>query len=321
MSPRLGIVMDPISKIKIQKDSSFAMLLEATRRGWPLYYLEQNTLFVEKSHPYGQARLLQVFDDPHHWFTLGEIETIPLGELDVLLMRKDPPFDIEYIYTTYLLELAEKEGCLVVNKPQSLRDANEKFFTTWFPDCCPPTLVSRQPEKFRGFLDTHGDVVFKPLAGMGGRQVFHVKKQDDNTNVIIDTLTEEGHKTAMAQVYIPEIALGDKRILLIEGNPIDYGLARVPQPGDPRGNLAQGAKGQGFELTERDYWICEKIGPTLREKGLLFVGIDVIGDYLTEINITSPTCIREIDSLYGLNIAGTLFDAIEKQLNKTEKGS
>jgi len=311
---RLGVVMDPISAINIKKDSSFAMLLAAQAKGWTLFYMEQQDLFLSQGVVSATLKPLQVFDNADQWYQLGETETVSLSELDVILMRKDPPFDMEYIYSTYLLEQAQTAGVLVVNNPQSLRDANEKLFTAWFPECCPNTLVTRQSQLLRDFHETHGDVILKPLDGMGGASIFRIKQGDPNLSVIIETLTEHGQKSIMAQKFIPEIAAGDKRILMINGEPVPYALARIPAQGETRGNLAAGGRAEGRPLTDHDRWICQQVGPKLREKGLIFVGLDVIGDYLTEINVTSPTCIKELDTLFNLNIAGDLMDAIEQHL-------
>ena len=307
--------MDPISTIKIEKDSTFAMLLAAQARGWRLSYMELNDLSVIDGTAMANMRPLTVTDDPAEWFELGESAYEPLGDLDVILMRKDPPFDMEYIYATYMLELAEQQGVLVVNKPQTLRDANEKLSTAWFPQCISPTLVTRNPQQILLFLQQQKDLILKPLNGMGGASIFRVAEGDVNTNVILETLTEYETRYVMAQRFIPEIDKGDKRILLIDGEPVPYALARVPAKGETRGNLAVGGTGVGIPLTDRDFWICQQVAPTLKEKGLLFVGLDVIGDYLTEINITSPTCIRELDKLYNLDIAGQLMDSIEVKTN------
>jgi glutathione synthase len=307
--------MDPIGAIKYPKDSTLAMLLAAQARGWDLYYMEMADLLLTDSKAQGLMRPLKVFADAGHWYELGESCLRPLQELNVILMRKDPPFDMEYIYATYLLELAERGGTLVVNKPQSLRDANEKVFTSLFPQCTPPTLITRRAEQIRSFLLQHREVILKPLEGMGGASIFKVSAGDPNTSVIIETLTEHGNRYAMAQRFIPEIRGGDKRILLIDGVPVPYALARIPAKGELRGNLAAGGRGVGVALTERDYWICEQVAPILKEKGLIFVGLDVIGDYLTEINVTSPTCIRELDAQYGLDIGGLLMDAIAQRLS------
>ena len=311
---KLGVVMDPIGSIKVKKDSTLAMLLEAQARGWPIHYMEQGDLFLRDGQAFARQRTLRVFDDAQRWFEWGEETTGPLSELDIILMRKDPPFDMEYVYTTYLLERAEDDGALVVNKPRSLRDANEKLFTGWFSQCTPPTLVTRAGGRLRDFFAEQGDIVLKPLGGMGGQSIFHLRRGDSNVNVVIETLTAYGTRYAMAQRFIPEIAQGDKRILLIDGEPIPYALARVPAAGEIRGNLAAGGTGIGVPLSERDRWICAQVGPTLREKGLLFVGLDVIGDYLTEINVTSPTCIRELDRLYDLHISARVMDAIVARL-------
>lgn len=313
--PRLGVVMDPIGSIKPVKDSTLAMLLEAQSRGWELNYMEQADLFVEDGHLRARVRQLRVADDPEKWFQLASPHQSPLGELDVILMRKDPPFDMEYVYTTYLLGRAEEAGCLVVNRTSSLRDVSEKAYTMWFPECCPPTLITRSMGEMRRFLEEQGAIVVKPLDGMGGRSIFVVRAGDANANVIFETLTADQGRFAMAQRYVPEISTGgDKRILLIDGEPYPHALARIPPAGDNRGNLAVGATAEGRELTDRDRWICARVGPVLRDKGIIFAGLDVIGDYLTEINVTSPTGIRELDRMYGDNICSLLFDAIEKRL-------
>lgn len=310
---RLAIVMDPIASIKIKKDSSFALLLAAQARDWDITYLEQDDLYLRDGRAYGRCRGLRVQDDPAGWFEFTSDAHRPLDDFDVILMRKDPPFDMEYVYSTYLLERAAHGGTLVVNAPQGLRDANEKLFTAWFAACCAPTLVTRNAGQLRGFLAEHREIVMKPLDGMGGASIFRVAAGDLNTNVIIETLTVYGHRYAMAQRFIPEISAGDKRILMIDGEAVPYALARVPAAGEARGNLAAGGHGLGVALSERDRWICAAVGPTLRAKGLLFVGLDVIGDYLTEINVTSPTCIRELDALYGLDIGSLVLDAIERR--------
>ena len=314
MSVRLGIVMDPIAGISYKKDSSLAMLLAAQERGWSLFYMEQRDLYLGAGQARAQMRPLTVFADPARWFELGEEQDSPLAELDVILMRKDPPFDMEFVYSTYLLEQAEAEGVLVVNRPQSLRDCNEKLFATLFPQCTPPTLVSRRPDIIREFAAKHGDVILKPLDGMGGTSIFRHRVGDPNLSVILETLTALGAQQIMAQAYLPAIKDGDKRILMIDGEPVDYCLARIPASGETRGNLAAGGRGEARPLSDRDRWIAAQVGPTLREKGLLFVGLDVIGDYLTEINVTSPTCIREIDNAYNTDIGGKLMDAIDRQL-------
>jgi glutathione synthase len=313
----LGVVMDPIAAINIKKDSTFAMLLEGQARGWELQYMELNDLCLVDGECHGRMRRLRVQDQPEQWFEWDEVTTRPLHELDVILMRKDPPIDLEYIFATHILEMAERKGALVVNKPQSLRDANEKLFTAWFPQCTVATVVTRSRQDILDFLQQQHDIILKPLDSMGGASIFRVRQDDPNTNVIIETLTHQQQRYIMAQCYIPEISAGDKRILLIDGEPVPYALARVPPAGETRGNLAVGGKGVGVALSERDYWICEQVAPVLKEKGLMFVGLDVIGDYLTEINVTSPTCIRELDKIYGLNISATLFDSIGGKLARS----
>ncbi len=311
---KLGVVMDAIAYINIRKDSSFAMLLAAQARGWQLYYMELADLFLRDGQAYARMQYIEVIDNAKNWYHLTHETIQPLHTLDVILMRKDPPFNLEYIIATYLLEQAEKQGTLIVNKPQSLRDANEKLYTMWFPQCCPPNLVTNQIQLIRDFLVQHQDIILKPLDGMGGASIFRIRQNDVNTSVIIETLTDHQRRFIMAQRFIPEISQGDKRILLIEGKPIPYALARIPALGETRGNLAAGGRGEGIALNERDYWICEQVGATLREKGLIFVGLDVIGDYLTEINVTSPTCIRELDQQFNLDIAGQLMDTIAQRL-------
>ena len=308
---KTGVVMDPIQGINIKKDSTFAMLLEAQRRGHELYYMEQTGLSIDSSEARGHMQRLRVADDPESWFQLEDGGDTPLASLDVILMRKDPPFNMDYVYSTYLLELAEQEGTLVVNKPQSLRDANEKLFTSWFPACCVPALVSRDGNQIREFTASNGRCVIKPLDGMGGDSVFQLRPDDPNLNGSLETVSDNVKELVMVQKYIEEISAGDKRILLINGEPVEYALARLPGEGDFRGNLAKGGTGVGVPLSERDYWICAQVGPELRRRGILFAGLDVIGDYLTEINVTSPTCIRELDALYSLNISASLFDVIE----------
>ncbi|TQV89019.1 glutathione synthase [Aliikangiella coralliicola] len=313
MSLKIAILMDPISQINIKKDSSFAMLLEAQSRGHQLFYLEQHDLILSENQVISHSRSLKVMPDPDQWFELGEQSSVPVTNFDVILMRKDPPFDMEFVYSTYLLQLAREQGVLVVNDPQSIRDANEKLYTAWFPQCSPGVLVSRNETDFREFLSKYGDIILKPLDGMGGSSIFRVRNDDPNIGVIIETLTQLGTQSAMAQEFIPDIVRGDKRILMVDGEPIPYCLARIPAKGETRGNLAAGGRGEAQPLSERDRWIASQVGPTLKEKGLMFVGLDVIGDYLTEINVTSPTCICEIDAAFDTNIAGTLFDAIEKR--------
>ncbi|MBH98786.1 MAG: glutathione synthase [Rhodospirillaceae bacterium] len=316
MSQLIGIVMDPIETIQPEKDSTHAIMLAAQCKGWDLIYFLQNDLSVKNGIPTGTGSKLRVIDNPKKWFELGDSWAGNLDELDVILMRKDPPFNMEYIYTTYILELAEKRGSLVVNKPSSLRNINEKAYTSWFPHCTPPSLITRSKASIKSFIEENEKVVLKPLDGMGGRSIFVVAEGSLNTNVIIETLTCNETCYTLAQRYIPEISEGDKRILLIDGVPLDYVLARIPAPGETRGNLVAGAKGEGRKLTDRDRWICSEIGPTLKKQGVLFAGLDIIGDYLTEVNITSPTGIRELDKQYDLNIADMLLDAIEKTLSK-----
>jgi glutathione synthase len=310
---KIGIVMDPIESITPYKDSSLAMLLEAERRNAEIHYFQQKDLKLVSGLAIGQSQRLRVTDDDSAWFELGESEQVELGELDVILMRKDPPFDMEYVYTTYILDRARVAGSLIVNHPQALRDMNEKAYTAWFPECTPLTLITRSMADMKDFLAEHGRIVVKPLDGMGGRSIFVIKKGDNNANVIFETLTDFGQRFAMAQVFIPEIREGDKRILLINGEAVPYALARIPSDDDNRGNLVMGATGVGQELTDADRAICERVGPVLRDNGVMFAGIDVIGDYLTEVNVTSPTGIRELDKQFELNIAGLLFDAIESE--------
>ena len=311
---KIGIIMDPIGSITPYKDSSLAMLLEAGRRGAEIHYFEQKDVRVLSGKALGQSTLLQVRDDNVDWYSLGDRQDIELGDLDAILMRKDPPFDMEYVYTTYILDRAQQQGALIVNAPQALRDMNEKAYTAWFPDLTPTTLITRSMQEMKAFLAEHENVVAKPLDGMGGRSIFVVRKGDKNANVVFETLTDYGSQFAMAQVYIPEITAGDKRILLIEGKPVPCALARIPSDEDNRGNMVAGATTKGQELSDADRRICAQVGPVLRDQGVLFAGIDVIGDYMTEVNVTSPTGIRELDSNFDLNIAGLMFDAIERHL-------
>ncbi|OCG27012.1 glutathione synthase [Gilliamella sp. wkB108] len=314
---KLGIVMDPINHIKIKKDTSFAMLLEAQKRGYQLFYMEMNDLFLRNGQAYATTRTLTVHQDQTHWFDLADEQTLPLCELDAILMRKDPPFDTEYIYATYILERAEASGVLVVNKPQSLRDCNEKLFTAWFAKFTPDTLVTRQTQQIKAFYQEHGDIILKPLDGMGGSSIFRIKQDDPNVSVIIETLTEHNTRYCMAQNFIPAIKEGDKRVLVVDGEPVPYCLARIPPKGETRGNLAAGGHGEVRPLSESDWNIARSIAPTLKQKGLLFVGLDIIGDKLTEINVTSPTCVREIEAQNPeLSITGMLMDAIERRINK-----
>jgi len=313
MSLAVAVLMDPIEAVHIEKDSTFAMLLQAQRRGHRLLYLTQQSLAVRDAAPWAHARALRVRDDPQGWFTLAEPQWLDLREVDVILARKDPPVDAQFIYDTMVLELAQRAGTLVVNDPQGLRDANEKLFSLHFPQCIPPTLIARDATEIRRFVAVHGDVVIKPLDGMGGRAIFRSTHGDPNLNVIVETLTDNGRNLTAVQRYLPEISAGDKRILLIDGEPVPYALARIPQGDDFRGNLARGGKGVGMPLTERERWIAAQVGPELSRRGMLFVGLDVIGDYLTEVNVTSPTCIRELDRQFDIDIAGQLFDVIERK--------
>lgn len=315
MEKSLGIVMDPIQSINYLKDTSLSILLAAQRQGYKLFYIEQGDLFLENGLPFAEVCPLRVFDDPDCWYELDSRSAVPLDEIDVVLMRKDPPFDSEYIYSTYILEAAEKRGTLVVNKPQSLRDCNEKVFATEFPQCTPPLLVSRSLKRLKGFLQEHQDVVFKPLDGMGGTSIFRVKADDQNLNVILETLTQYGSQTIMAQKYLADISDGDKRVLIVDGEVIPYCLARIPSASDFRGNLAAGGRGEVRTLSDRDQWIAKQIAPTLVERGLLFVGLDIIGDYLTEINVTSPTCVQEIDREQNTAIGDKLIAAINRRLS------
>ena len=317
MSPKalkIGIVMDPIGSITPKKDSSFAMLLEATRRNAEIHYFEQQDLRMLCGEARGRSTLLSVQEDHDDWFQFGDQQDIELGSLDAILMRKDPPFDMEYVYTTYILDRAKAAGALVVNAPQALRDINEKAYTAWFPECTPQTLITRSMADMKSFLTDHGRIVVKPLDGMGGRSIFVIQKGDNNANVVFETLTDYGQRFAMAQVYIPEIKLGDKRILIVDGEPVPYALARIPSDDDNRGNIVAGATTRGQKLSTADRRICDQVGPVLREHGVLFAGIDVIGDFMTEINVTSPTGIRELDREFDLNIAGLMFDSIESRL-------
>jgi len=316
---RLGVVMDPIDAIKYAKDSTLAMLLAAQARGFELSYLEQGDLTLRDGVAFGRLRSLAVRADAQDWFTLGEPHLERLGDLDALLMRKDPPFDTEYIYSTYILERAEEQGCLVVNRPQGLRDMNEKVYTAWFPQCCVSTLITRDMKDMERFLQEHGKIVCKPLDGMGGRSIFVLERQDKNMHVVFETLTDYGSRFAIAQRYIPDIVeTGDSRVLLIDGEPVPYALARIPTANDNRGNLAAGARGVGRPLNDRDRWLAAQIGPTLAAKGMLFVGLDVIGGYVTEINVTSPTGIRELDKQFGINIGDLLMQAVERRLQAAD---
>lgn len=312
---RLGVVMDPIGQIKPAKDTSLGMLLAAQARGWELHYAEQRHLWLRDGRAMGRLAPLAVRHDLAGWATLGEPVERPLADLDVILMRKDPPFDTEYIYTTYILERAESAGTLVVNRPQGLRDMNEKVYTAWFPECCAPTLITRDMSDMHAFLREHGKIVCKPLYGMGGRSIFVIDRGDKNASVVFETLTDYGTRYAIVQRYLPEIVTtGDSRVILIDGEAVPYALARIPTAADHRGNLAAGARGVGRPLNDRDRWLAAQIGPSLRERGMVFVGLDVIGGFVTEINVTSPTGIRELEKEFHIDIAGQLLDAIERRL-------
>jgi glutathione synthase len=314
---RLAIVMDPIESIKPAKDSTLAMMLAAQKRGWELLYLEQRDLWLTDGVPWGRVRPIEVRDDLNNWATLGAISIERLGEMDAILMRKDPPFDMEYIYTTYILDRAQESGALVVNRPQGLRDMNEKVFTAWFPQCCAPTLITRDMGDMHAFLHQHKQIVCKPLFGMGGKSIFVITEGDKNANVIFENMSEYGTRFAIVQKYLPEIVTsGDSRVLVIDGEAVPYALARIPSATDNRGNLAAGAKGVGRPLNDRDRWLVGQIGPTLRDRGMLFVGLDVIGGFVTEINVTSPTGIRELDKQFHIDVAGMLMDAIARKLPK-----
>lgn len=311
---KLGIVMDPISSINIKKDSSFAMLLEAQRRGYELHYIEMADLYLYQGQARAHTHTLSVEQNYDAWYQFTSEQDIALADLDVILMRKDPPFDTEYIYATYMLERAEEQGTLIVNKPQSLRDCNEKLYTAWFPELTPDTLVTRNKAQLKAFWERHGDVILKPLDGMGGASIFRVKAGDPNLSVIAETLTLHGTRYCMAQNFLPAITEGDKRVLVVDGEPVPYGLARIPQGGETRGNLAAGGRGEARPLSDSDWEIARRVAPALKAKGLIFVGLDIIGDRLTEINVTSPTCIREIEAAFPVSITGMLMDAIEKRL-------
>lgn len=313
---RLVVVMDPIEAIKPAKDSTLAMLLAAQARGWELFYAEQKHLWLRDGVAQARLRALRVWDDPERWFDLGEPVTGKLGDYDVVLMRKDPPFDTEYIYTTYILERARDQGALVVNEPRGLRDMNEKVYTAWFPECCAPTLITRDMQDMAAFLHEQGKAVCKPLHGMGGRSIFVVEDGDKNRNVVFETLTDYGSRYAIVQRYLPEIVTaGDCRIILVDGEPVPYALKRIPEGADHRGNLAAGARAESRPLNDRDRWLCAQIGPKLRAAGMIFVGLDVIGEFVTEINVTSPTGIRELNKKNGVDIGGLFMDSIATMLH------
>ena len=314
---KIGVVMDPIGSINIKKDSTFEMIWQAQLLGWDVDYFEMDDLSIDNGLALGEARSLTVHQNTDHWYDLSESRQIKLGDLDAILMRKDPPFDMEYVYSTYILELAEQQGALIVNSPQALRDCNEKAYCAWFPDVCPETLIGRNASQFRTFLEKHGDIILKPLDGMGGASIFRVQQNSANISVIIETLTQYGQSYAMAQRYLPEIKQGDKRILMVDGEPVEYALARIPAEGETRGNLAAGGRGVAQALSESDFKIAHRVGPELRKRNILFAGLDVIGDRLTEINVTSPTCIKEINAQFDTNIALDLLMAIEQKIQKT----
>ena len=315
MTIKLGMVMDAIDRININKDTSFAMMLEAQARGWEIHYMQLNDLYLRDGVAHAQTQQVTVQRDQTHWYSVVSEQNLPLAELDCIMMRKEPPVDQAYIYATHILALAEQVGVYVVNKPQSLRDANEKLFTAWFPQCCTETLVTSKATLIRDFLNEHQEIILKPLDGMGGASVFHLRGNDPNLSVIIETISAHGTQQVMAQRYLPEIKDGDKRILIVNGEVVPYALARIPAKGETRGNIAAGGTAQGQPLSDRDQWIAEQVGPTLKEKGLVFVGIDVIGDYLTEINVTSPTCVQELDAQFGLNICAQLMDHVEMKIS------
>lgn len=315
MTIKLGMVMDAIDRININKDTSFAMMLEAQARGWEIHYMQLNDLYLRDGVAHAQTQQVTVQRDQTHWYSVVSEQNLPLAELDCIMMRKEPPVDQAYIYATHILELAEQAGVYVVNKPQSLRDANEKLFTAWFPQCCTETLVTSKATLIRDFLNEHQEIILKPLDGMGGASVFHLRSNDPNLSVIIETISAHGSQQVMAQRYLPEIKDGDKRILIVNGEVVPYALARIPAKGETRGNIAAGGTAKGQPLSDRDQWIAEQVGSTLKEKGLVFVGIDVIGDYLTEINVTSPTCVQELDAQFGLNICAQLMGHVEMKIS------
>ena len=313
---RLVVVMDPIGAIKPAKDSTLRILLAAQARGWELFYAELKDLWLRDGIAWGRLAPLKVMDDPSRWFALGQSANAKLGEFDVILMRKDPPFDTEYIYSTYILDRAQLQGALVCNRPQGLRDMNEKVYTAWFPECCAPTLITRDMHDMAEFLREHGKAVCKPLDGMGGKSIFVLENGDKNRNVVFETLTDFGNRYAIVQRYLPEIVTaGDCRIILVDGEPVPFALKRIPLAEDNRGNLAAGARAESRALNDRDRWLCAQIGPKLRAAGMMFVGLDVIGDYVTEINVTSPTGIRELNKIHAIDIGAMLVDAIDKTLD------
>ena len=312
---RVVVVMDPIEAIKPAKDSTLAILLAAQARGWELFYAEQKDLYLRDGVAFGRLAPLKVFDDPKVWYARSDAAPGRLGDYDVILMRKDPPFDTEYIYSTYILDRAQIQGALVCNRPQGLRDMNEKVYTAWFPECCAPTLISRDMHDMSEFLREHGKAVCKPLDGMGGRSIFVLEQGDKNRNVVFETLTDYGTRYAIVQRYLPEIVTaGDCRVILVDGEPVPFALQRMPDADDHRGNLAAGARAESRPLNDRDRWLCSIIGPKLKAAGMIFVGLDVIGDFVTEINVTSPTGIRELDKKHDVDIGGMLVSAISRTL-------
>ena len=311
---KLAVVMDPIESINIKKDSTFEMIWQAQLLGWQVSYLQMNDLSVDNGVAYGAARGLNVFQNADRWFELGEVCSEKLGDFDAILMRKDPPFDMEYVYSTYMLELAEQQGAWVVNSPQALRDCNEKAYCAWFPTLCPDTLITRDAKQLKDFLAKHGDIILKPLDGMGGSSIFRVKEDSPNINVIIETLTDYQQRYAMAQTFVAAISEGDKRILMVDGEPVPYCLARIPTGGETRGNLAVGGKGIAQPLSASDFEIAAQVGPELKRRNILFAGLDIIGDRLTEVNVTSPTCIKEINEAYDTNIALDLLNVMAEKI-------
>lgn len=316
MKKTLAVVMDPIEQIHYQKDSTLALLWESQKRNYELFYITPDNLYSLGGKAYANAQALKVFADEQKWYSVAESQDIALSTIDVILMRQDPPFNLNYIFNTYILELAEKHGALVVNKPQALRDANEKFFINEFPQYISPTLVSANADKLKDFLQQHQDIVIKPLDGMGGASIFRLTPKDPNVNVVIETMTEFGQRKVMAQRYLKAISEGDKRIIIIDGEPIDYVLARIAKEGESRANLARGGRGVGQPINEHDRKVAQAVGKVLKQRGILFAGLDMIGECVTEINITSPTCIRELDKTFSLNISSLLFDAIEKRIKE-----
>lgn len=318
--PSICFVIDPLDSLKLKKDTTVAIIRAAMVRDFDVWLTHQQELSFVEGTSCGMMRPLKYLDFSEgrqdvRWYELGDTETRPLSAFDVVMMRKDPPFDMNYIYTTYLLERAEEDGVLVVNKPQSLRDSNEKFFATAFPECTPPLVVSAQADEIRAFYEQHGDIILKPLDGMGGQSIFHLPPGDNNFNVVLETLIGESGRPIMAQLFLPAISEGDKRILLIDGEPIPHALARIPQANDHRANIATGGKGRAQPLSKRDVFIAQCVGPKLKERDLFFVGIDVIGDYLTEVNVTCPTGVRELEAQCDIDIAGQLIERIAVRLN------